>query len=116
MSITLSSIRTAVLTVRCSFAVSRPSAVTCASRLIEPRLQTATSPCAPAEVLSVISVHRFDECTTPTCCCGERRLHGSLNVIHGWPVSNSIVSMRRHSSTARTRRNTRISPRSAASS
>ena len=87
---------------------------TWAARLTEPRLQTAVS--ARRTVFRVISVHRFDECTTPTCCCGDRRLHGSLNVIHGCPVSNSMVSIRRHSSTARTRRNTRISPRSAAAS
>ena len=36
-----------------------------------------------SEVLSVISVHRLDECTTPECCCGERMLQGSLKVIHG---------------------------------
>ncbi|MNV99719.1 hypothetical protein D3C71_1951180 [compost metagenome] len=51
-------------------------------------------------VLSVLSVHRLDECTTPTCCCGERMLQGSLNVIQGWPVSNSIDSILRHRSVA----------------
>ena len=51
-----------------------------ASRLTEPRLQTAIS---VSLVLSVISVHRLEECTTPTCCCGERTLQASLNVIHG---------------------------------
>ncbi|CPK67668.1 Uncharacterised protein [Bordetella pertussis] len=45
-------------------------------------------------------MHRFELCTTPTCCCGERMLHGSLKVIHGWPVSNSIDSILRHSETA----------------
>src|SRR3546814_18049160 len=42
------------------------------------------------------TLFRSDECTTPTCCCGERRLHGSLNVTHGWPVSNNIDSILRH--------------------
>ena len=70
----------------------------CATRLTEPRLQTAIS---SSEVLSVISVHRFELCTTPTCCCGLRMLQGSLNVIHGCPVSNSIDSILRHSWTRR---------------
>ncbi len=117
---TLSSIRIAVVTVPRSRSASSPSAPTCVARLTEPRLQTAVSPSAwpgvSARVFSVISVQRFDECTTPTCCCGERRLHASLKVIQGWPVSKSAVSIRRHSSTARTRRNTRSSPRSAAAS
>ena len=69
----------------------------CASRLIEPRLQTAIS---VALVLSVISVQRFELCTVPMCCCGERTLQASLNVIHGWPVSNSIDSIFRQSCTA----------------
>jgi hypothetical protein len=51
-------------------------------------------------VFSVISVQRFDECTTPAWSCGLRTLHGSLNVIHGCPVSNSIRSIRFHSSIA----------------
>lgn len=105
--------RTAVRTVFSSRAWSMPFSLTCRARLTLPRLQTATS---STVVFSVISVHRFDECTTPLCCWGERRLHGSLNVIHGWPVSNSMVSMRRHRSTARTRRKTLISPLSAISS
>ena len=57
---------------------------------IEPRLQTAVS---SGPVLSVISVQRFEEWTTPAWSCGLRTLHGSLNVIHGWPVSNSIRSI-----------------------
>ncbi len=119
-SMTLSSIRTAVVTVRRRRSVSNPSAVTCAARFTEPRLQTAVSASgrapSPDFVFRVISVHRFEECTTPACCCGDRRLHGSLKVIHGWPVSNSAVNIRRHTATASTRRNTRISPRSAAAS
>ena len=67
-------------------------------------------------VFSVISVHRFEEWTTPTCCCGERMLHGSLNVIHGWPVSNSMVSILRHSCAAGIFLNSLISPRAAFSS
>ena len=66
----------------------------CATRLTEPRLQTAIS---VSLVLSVISVHRFELCTVPRCCCGERTLQASLNVIHGCPVSNSIDSILRHS-------------------
>jgi hypothetical protein len=53
-------------------------------------------------VLSVISVHRLDECTTPACCCGLRTLQASLKVIQGWPVSNSMVSILRHRSAAGT--------------
>src|SRR3546814_8753351 len=69
----------------------------CAARLTEPRLQTAIS---ESLVLSVISVHRLELCTTPTCCCGERILQGSLKVIQGWPVSNSMDSILRHSDVA----------------
>src|SRR6476620_5131362 len=105
MSMTLSSIRIAVRIVCCSFAWSSshvalapvPWRFMCASRLIEPRLHTAIS---VTLVLSVISVHRFELCTVPTCCCGERTLHASLNVIHGCPVSNSIESILRQSCTA----------------
>ena len=89
-----------------TLAPSAPVVRWCA-RLTEPRLQTAIS---WALVFSVISVQRLLECTTPTCCCGERRLQASLNVIHGWPVSNSIVSILRHRSTARTRLKSLISP------
>ena len=64
------------------------------SRFTEPRLQTAIS---VSLVLSVISVHRFELCTVPTCDCGERTLHASLNVIHGCPVSKSIESILRQS-------------------
>ena len=42
-----------------------PADPRCCARLIDPRLHTAIS---SEEVFSVISVHRFDECTTPTCC------------------------------------------------
>jgi len=38
--------------------------------LIEPRLHTAIS---LQLVLRVISVHKLELCTTPTCCCGELR-------------------------------------------
>src|SRR3546814_6435873 len=94
---TLSSMRMAVFTVRSMRPWSNVPSTMWLARLTEPRLHTATS---VSEVLSVISVHRFDECTTPTCCCGERRLHGSLNVTHGWPVSNNIDSILRHRSLA----------------
>ena len=30
---------------------------------------------------------------TPVCCWGERKLHESLKVIQGWPVSKSMVSI-----------------------
>jgi hypothetical protein len=58
MSMTLSSIRIAVATVLASPSRSSPFSVTWFARLTEPRLQTATS---SFDVLSVISVHRFDE-------------------------------------------------------
>src|SRR2546422_4166810 len=41
------------------------------------------------EVLSVISVQRFEEWITPTWSCGERRLQASLKVIQGWPVKDA---------------------------
>ena len=81
--------------------------------LTEPRLHTAIS---SSLVFSVISVHRLELCTTPTCCCGERMLHGSLKVIHGCPVSNSIDSILRHSCTAGIFLNSFNSPRAALSS
>ncbi len=90
-----------------------PPSSTCRERLTEPRLHTAVS---SSEVLSVISVQRFELCTTPTWSCGERTLQGSLNVIHGCPVSNSMVIILRHRPTARTRRWRRTSPHSAARS
>src|ERR1700732_259244 len=78
MSMTLSSMRMATLMGRFSLSWSSASVppacfVICATRFTEPRLQTAIS---VSLVFSVISVHRFDECTTPTCCCGERMLRG----------------------------------------
>ncbi len=99
---TLSSMRIAVATVRFSLAWSsclEPSgaSIRCCARFTEPRLHTAIS---VSPVLSVISVHRFELCTTPTCCWGERTLQASLNVIHGCPVSNSIDSILRHRSFA----------------
>src|SRR6266516_5997745 len=94
MSMTLSNIRIAVEIVLFIFWKSRPWSVMFATRFPEPRLQTAIS---SSEVLSVISVQRLELCTTPTCCCGLLRLQGSLNVIHGCPVSNSIDSILRHS-------------------
>ena len=90
--------RMAVVTVFSSFSrFSTPSSMW-RGRFTEPRLHTAIS--EPALVFRVISVHRLDECTTPTCCCGLRRLQGSLKVTQGWPVSNSIDSILRHSCTA----------------
>lgn len=83
------------------------------TRFTEPRLHTAVS---ASLVLSVISVQRLDECTTPACCWGERTLQASLNVIQGWPVSNSIVRILRHRSVACTVREGLISPRAAFSS
>ena len=91
MSITLSSIRMAVLMVSEFLAIQ--AAVVFRrelTRFTEPRLQTAIS---STEVLRVISVQRFD---------GELHLRAvadsggymlSLNVIQGWPVSNSIESI-----------------------
>ena len=62
----------------------------CWTRLIDPRLQTAIS---SWDVFNVISVQRLEECTTPVCCCGDRRLQVSLKVIQGWPVSKSMESI-----------------------
>ena len=101
MSMTLSSMRIAVATVFFSLAWSStlPSdpSIRCCARLTEPRLHTAIS---LSPVFSVISVQRFELCTTPTCCWGERTLQASLKVIHGCPVSNSIDSILRHRSLA----------------
>src|SRR6266436_9300616 len=98
MSMTLSSIRIAVPTVFLSFSWLSlkvpPTSFMCPTMLIEPRLHTAIS---LQLVLRVISVHKLELCTTPTCCCGERKLQGSLKVIHGCPVSKSIDSILRHS-------------------
>ena len=69
------------------------------AKLIEPKLQTAVS---SAEVLSKISVQRLELWTTPTWSCGERMLEGSLNVIQGWPVSKSMLSILRQSCSAST--------------
>ena len=55
-------------------------------------------------------VHRFELWTTPTCCCGLRTLQGSLNVIQGCPVSNSMVSILRQMVRAGTRLNNFSSP------
>ena len=99
MSITLSSMRTAVVDGLLQLSSrSRPFSPTCCGRLTEPRLHTAIS--SLALVLRVISVHRLEECTTPVCCCGERMLQVSLKVIQGWPVSNSMPSILRHRSAA----------------
>src|SRR5205085_12466385 len=108
-----SSIRIAVEIVFFSLSWSTLPSFRCCSRFTEPRLQTAVS---VSEVLSVISVHRLDECTTPACCWGERTLQASLNVIQGWPVSNSIESILRHRSLAGTVLLGLISPRLAFSS
>ncbi len=110
---TLSSIRIAVAMVFFSLTWSSAPFTTCCARLTEPRLQTAIS---VSPVLSVISVHRLLEWTTPTCCCGERTLQASLKVIQGCPVSNSIVSILRQRSAAFIFLNSLISPRAAFSS
>src|SRR5579883_2285723 len=69
----------------------------CIVKLMLPRLQTAISSC---EVFKVISVHKLELCTTPMCCCGERKLQTSLKVTQGWPVSNNMPSIFRHKVTA----------------
>src|SRR5258706_12324256 len=107
MSMTLSSMRMAVDTVFLSLSWSRLPSFICASRLTEPRLQTALS---LSEVFRVISVQRLELCTMPTCCCGLRMLQGSLNVIQGCPVSNSMVSILRQMVSAGTRLNSFSSP------
>src|SRR5437588_12578256 len=103
MSITLSSMRMAVLMVALSLSwssshepdlsVLSPFLTTffmCASRFTEPRLQTAIS---VSLVLSVISVQMFELCTDPTCACGQRKLHAYLKLIEGGAVANSIHSI-----------------------
>src|SRR3989344_1554003 len=90
--------RMATGTTRATMSRSNAPLLTKLDRFIEPRLQTAVS-CA--EVLSVISVHRLLECTTPQWSCGERTLLGSFHVIHGWPDSNSMVKFLRQRSAAR---------------
>ena len=91
-SITRSSCRTAVRTVRASFGKSkttRPSwRVAWRPRLIEPRLQTAVS---SSEVTSRISVQRFDRCTTrPGSAVWLQALFDlSLKVIQPLPVCAS---------------------------
>ena len=101
MSITLSSMRIAVEIVFFSLAwsISAPSAVGQVLGQVD-RAEVAHRDLVQSLVFSVISVHRLDECTTPTCCCGERTLQASLNVIQGCPVSNSIVSILRQRSRA----------------
>src|SRR3989338_9996246 len=107
---TLSSIRIAVDTVLCTSAWLSFASLTWSARFTEPRLHTAVS---SLDVLSVISVQRFELCTTPTWSCGERMLDGSLNVIHGCPVSNSMVTIFFHRSRAFIFLNRRIFPSSA---
>ncbi len=110
MSTTLSNMRMAVEQVFFSFFRSSAPSFRCATRLMEPKLQTAIS---FADVFKVISVQRLELCTTPTCCCGLRILHGSLNVIHGCPVSNNIESILRQRLTAEIRLNSLMPPVSA---
>ena len=98
MFITLSSILIAVETVCLTFSSSSFPSCMWLARFTEPRLHTAIS--LSALVFNVISVHRFDECITPACCCGDLKLHESLNVIHGCPVSKSIVNIFLHNSFA----------------
>jgi hypothetical protein len=98
MSMTLSSMRTAVRMVSRSLAWSMPPASSrWLSMRTEPRLQTAVS---SAEVFSVISVQRLELWMTPTWSCGLRTLQGSLKVIQGWPVSKMDLSIFFQRSTA----------------
>ena len=97
MSITLSSMRIAVAMVRLQLLVVDLAVLQVLQQVH--RTQVADRRLG-VEVFSVISVHRLDECTTPTCCWGERTLQASLKVIQGWPVSNSIESILRHRSVA----------------
>jgi hypothetical protein len=94
----------AVRTVAPSLAKSKTglrslSNVTWRARLIEPRLQTAVS---LADVTSVISVHRFDRCTTlPSAPVWLHfRLVASLKVIQPLPVSASDRIIRAYKSRA----------------
>ena len=65
-----------------------------------PALVWALGAAAGVLVLSVISVQRFELWMTPAWSCGERTFDGSLNVIHGWPVSNSASIIFFHSASA----------------
>src|SRR3989344_2626222 len=105
--------RIATGTTRATMSRSKAPLLMKLERLMDPRLQTAVS---VAEVLSVISVHRLLECTTPQWSWGERTLQGSFQVIHGCPDSNSIVRCLRHRSVARRRLWCGISPLSARAS
>ena len=49
----------------------------CLARFTEPRLHTAVS---SLDVFSVISVQRFELCTTPAWSCGDLMLHGILEI------------------------------------
>ena len=72
-----------------SVSASVSASVRCLARLTEPRLQTAVS---PSVVTSVISVHRFDRCTTspPSAVWLHLALLASLNVIQPLPVCASV--------------------------
>src|SRR3989338_7233804 len=94
---TLSSMRTAVVTVSLSFLWSNPSFVVWAARFTEPKLHTAVS---LLDVFKRISVHKLELWMVPTWSCGERTLEGSFHVIHGCPVSKSIFNILRQSSMA----------------
>src|SRR5688572_27895930 len=114
MSSALSSVRMSTLIVACSLSLSNINVtgitVKCCNTFTEPKLHTAG---AGSVGLSGLYVHDLELCTTPTCCCGERILHGSLNIIQGWPVSNNIEIILRHICKAGTRLNNLISPLSA---
>src|SRR2546427_12243382 len=101
MSMTCCSMRIGVASVFWSWSWSKlrgsQTSFMSPTMLIEPRLHTAIS---LQLVLRVISVHKLELCTTPTCCCVERKLQGSLKVIHGCPVSKSIDSILRQSCVA----------------
>src|SRR3989344_805928 len=99
MSMTLSSILTAVWTVSRNFWWSKPRSVVCAATFTDPKLQTAVS---SLEVFKRISVHKLELCTTPTWSCGERTFDGSFQVIQGCPVSKSMLKVLRHNCTAET--------------
>ncbi len=99
MSTTRSRKVTAVRTVSSIRSQSISPSTTKAPRLTEPRLQTAVS---PSLVTSMISVHRFEECTTVpgSAVWFAVRLEASLKVIQPWPVCARVRIIRPYRSRA----------------
>ena len=86
MSITLSSMRTAVRVVCSSLLRFSSPFSMCCTRLIEPRLHTAIS---SADVFSVISVHRLDECDYASMLLGRTHVAGVFEGDPRMPLSQT---------------------------